>query len=112
MVRNYVRKTDRGTYPKEKLLEAVERVKNGDLSAYRASIEYGIPRATIVARVYDRYGLKSNSLGRGTFLPEAIEEKLAKHLHVMEKYGFGLTRVEIMELVGHYIAKNQIDNPF
>ncbi|KAJ8720640.1 hypothetical protein PYW08_006105 [Mythimna loreyi] len=55
MVRNYVRKTDRAaTYTREQLLEAVEKVKNGELKAYRAAIAYKIPQPTIVARVYER----------------------------------------------------------
>lgn len=113
MVRNYVRKTDRATaYSREQLMEAVDKVKNGELTAYRAAIEYKIPRPTIVARVYERYGLKSNSLGRSTVIPEDIEKKLAQNLHEMEKYGFGLSRIEIMELVGDYVTKNIIKNPF
>ncbi|CAG4965383.1 unnamed protein product [Colias eurytheme] len=113
MVRNYVRKTDRAaTYTREQLLQAVEKVKNGELTAYRAAIAYKIPRPTIVARVYDKYGLKSKSLGRSTVIPEEIEKKLAINLHEMEKYGFGLSRTEIMELVGDYVTKNMIKNPF
>lgn len=42
MPRAYVRKTDRSSYPKEKLLEVVTAVKNGALSGYEASKHYGI----------------------------------------------------------------------
>lgn len=43
MVRNYVRKTDRAaSYSREQLVEAVEKVKNGELFAYRASLAYKI----------------------------------------------------------------------
>lgn len=113
MVRNYVRTTNRAaTYTREQLLEAVDKVKNGELTAYRAAIAYQIPRPTIVARVYEKYGLKSKSLGRNTAIPEETENKLAENLHVMEKYGFGLTRTEIMEVVGDYVTKNNIETPF
>lgn len=52
------------------------------------------------------------SLGRSTVIPEEIEKQIAKNLHEMEKYGFGLSRTEIMELVGDYVTKNMIKNPF
>lgn len=51
MPRNYIRKTDIASYPKEKLLEAVKAVKNGSMSGYEASKHYKIPRSTIINRV-------------------------------------------------------------
>lgn len=112
MPRTYVRKTYRSSYPKEKLLEAVRAVKSGALSGYEASKYYGIPRATIINRVYERKGMKSNTLGRATVLSRDVEENLVKNLHAMEKYGFGLTRKELMETVGLYVTVKGVDNPF
>lgn len=112
MPRAYERKTDRSSYPKEKLLEAVRAVKSGALSGYAASIHYGIPRATIINRVYERKGMKSNTLGRPTILTQDVEENLVKNLHVLEKYGFGLTRKKLMETVGLYVATKDVKNPF
>lgn len=51
MPRNYVRKTNNGSYPLEKLLEAVKAVKSGKMSGYEAHKHYGIPRSTIINRV-------------------------------------------------------------
>lgn len=113
MVRNYVRKTDRASkYTREDLLEAIERIKSGELSSYRAAIIYKIPRPTIVGRLYFKYGEKSDTLGRSPAIPIEIETKLAQHLHQMEKHGFGLSRTEIMELVGQCVTKNDRNNPF
>ncbi|CAK1603400.1 unnamed protein product [Parnassius mnemosyne] len=112
MPRKYIRKSDRSRYDYDKLTEAVNAVKNGTISAYTASKQYNIPRTTIVNRVYDRKGLKSKTLGRCTALPRDVEETLAENLHVMEKSGFGLTRKEVIELVGQYVVKNNIKTPF
>ncbi|RVE39998.1 hypothetical protein evm_015352 [Chilo suppressalis] len=112
MPRNYVRKTDNASYPLEKLLEAVKAVKSGRLSGYEASKHYGIPRSTIINRVYDRKGLKSSTLGRATVLSREVEEDFVKKLRVMEKYGFGLTRKELLETVGQYVSVNLVKNPF
>jgi len=44
MVRNYVRKSDRGaTYSKENLLYAVEQIKSGSITVNAAFEKYAIP---------------------------------------------------------------------
>ncbi|KOB71361.1 Uncharacterized protein OBRU01_13858 [Operophtera brumata] len=109
--RNNVRKTNIASYPRENLLESVRAVKTGKLSGYEASKHYGIPRPTIINRVYDRKNLKSNTLGRATILSREVED-LVKNLRDMEKHRFGLTRKEILETVGLYVSENDIKNPF
>lgn len=47
MGRKYKKKTDRASYSKETLDVAVHKVKNGELSGYRASKMYNSPRMTI-----------------------------------------------------------------
>lgn len=79
MVSNFRRKTDKASYSKETLREAVRLVKNGSLSGYKAAQIYKIPRMT---------------------------------LHVMEKYGLGLTKSEVQELVADFVRKNNISVPF
>ncbi|KAL0861585.1 hypothetical protein ABMA27_009084 [Loxostege sticticalis] len=101
MVSNYKRKTDRGSYSKDKLKEAVQAVKNGNLSGYKASQLYKIPRMTILDHVNNRR-TKSNTLGRNTALTLEAEAKLANSLKLMEKHGFGLSRQELLETVGEY----------
>ncbi|KAL0829661.1 hypothetical protein ABMA28_003167 [Loxostege sticticalis] len=101
MVSNYKRKTDRGSYYKDKLKEAVQAVKNGNLSGYKASQLYKIPRMTILDHVNNRR-TKSNTLGRNTALTLEAEAKLANSLKLMEKHGFGLSRQELLETVGEY----------
>lgn len=111
MVSNYKRKTKRGSYSKEKLDEAVRAVKYGNLSGYKASQVYQIPRMTIMDRVNNRR-TKSNSLGRNTALIPEVEEKLANCLRLMERYGFGLSRKEVLEMVGEYVQQNNISTSF
>ncbi|KAL0833065.1 hypothetical protein ABMA28_001177 [Loxostege sticticalis] len=111
MVRHYKRKTDKASYSKEKLKDAVRAVRNGDLSGYRAAQIYNIPRMTIMDHVHNKR-MKSSTLGRCTALSPEIEKKLASYLHTMERYGFGLSRQEVLEVVGHYVTKNGIPTPF
>lgn len=111
MVSNYKRKTNKGSYSKEKLQEAVRAVQNGNLSGYKAAQIYKIPRMTIMDHVNHKR-FKSKTLGRSTALDSEVEAKLANCIHVMEKYGFGLTKKELLELVGDYVNRNDLSTPF
>lgn len=72
MVRNYVRKSHRGAgYSQETLKIAVDLVKTGLLTSYRASKIYKIPKNTLADHVKGRRGKLSSSYGRRTeFTPE------------------------------------------
>lgn len=43
-----------------------------------------------------------------------VEINLASRLHTMETYGFGLTRAEVLDMVGEYIKiyENNIPSSF
>lgn len=113
MVRNYIRKSNRGqSYAQQDLEQAVDKVKSGQLTAYRASIIYKIPKNTIRDHVIGRRGRKSSSYGRPTCLALDEEKILADAICVMEKWGFGLSRKEILEIVGVYVKSNDIKTNF
>lgn len=107
----YKRKTKRASYSKEALRDAVREVESGRMSGYGASKTYQIPRMTIMDHV-NRKRVTSTTLGRSTALSQEIEYKLATSLHTMEKYGFGLSRKEVLEMVGDYVNKNKLITPF
>ncbi|KAK9692951.1 CENP-B N-terminal DNA-binding domain [Popillia japonica] len=92
MVGNYVRKSNREAgYSKETLTIAVELVKSGSLTSYRASKIYKIPKTTLAGHVKGRRGKLSSSYGRRTdFTPEE-ETSQADCIRCLEKWGFGLS---------------------
>ncbi|KAL4718337.1 hypothetical protein ACJJTC_012979, partial [Scirpophaga incertulas] len=51
IMRNYKRKTSKGSYDKNDLREAILSVRNGRLSGYKAAQLYKIPRMTIMDHV-------------------------------------------------------------
>lgn len=113
MVRVYKRKSQRGTsYTKTVLERAIEEVNNGVMTAYAASKKYNIPQMTISYHRRGLRGKKSRTMGRSTVIPFAEEEKLAQGLITMEKWGWGLNRVEILDLVQDYVARNGLRTPF
>lgn len=112
MVRNYKRKTTKGSYPKETLEQAIEEIKAGSKTAYNASKTYHIPLNTIIDHLKGRRGKKSKSFGRSTVLSTDYEKRLVEGLLKMEKYGFGLSRKEVLELVGQFVNSNNLQTPF
>jgi hypothetical protein len=59
-----------------------------------------------------RHEIKSKLFGRCTANPIEDEKRFAEDLLKMEKYGFGLSRKKVLELVGQYVNTNKIKTPF
>lgn len=113
MVRNYIRKTKRADqYTPEILANALEEIKNGTSTIYRAHKRYGIPKTTLFYHLKGIRGKKSNSQGRAPAISLEDETKLANALKTMEKWGFGITRKEVLGIVREYITTNFIKTPF
>ena len=111
MVRTYKRKTLPPSYSKEDLNTAMESVKSGRMTIYRAAKLYKIPKATLFKHVKGSRGVKSQTLGRPTALPFHEEKKIADSLKLMEKLGYGLSKTEILETIGRYVNENKIHKP-
>lgn len=112
MARNPKRKKEPPSYNKDMLKFAVEEVKSGRVSLKRASKMYSIPRTTLRDRINGRRGVKSAGGGRPFALSQEDELRLANSLKIMDKWGFGLSRKEVMELVQDFVTKNKIKTPF
>lgn len=113
MVRVYKRRTNRGqAYTKTVLERAIEDINNGLISAYAASKKYNIPQMTLSYHRRGLRGKKSKTMGRSTAIPFEEEEKLAQGLITMEKWGWGLSRRDVLTVVQEYINKNGLRTSF
>lgn len=113
MVRNYKRKTNRGaSYTKEQFASAIDDIQRGICTIHQASAKYEIPYSTLQKHIKGSRGVKSVSQGRSTIIPFEKEQQLANGLKTLEKWGWGLSRKEVLELVGSYTRRNNIPNPF
>lgn len=109
MVRNYVKKKEtRSKYSEERLSRAIEEIRAGRLTIHKASTLYGIPFSTLYCRIKGTRGVIKKSKGRRTALDKNIENMLATSIKTLAKWGFGLSRKEILELVGQFVTKNDV----
>lgn len=112
MVRTYVRKKPPVKYSKETLKTAIEAVKNHEVTLYRASKTYNIPKATLFKHVKGQRGVKSSTMGRPTTIPYEEERNIAESIKLMEKWGFGLSKKELLSLIARYVKEKNIPNSF
>jgi transposase-like protein len=88
-------------YPQEKVVQAIQAVKQKTMSLGEASKHYGIPKTTI----YDR--MKSSKeqlqLGRPTELTKDEETIIVQRLKVMGMWGFPLTAHDLRYLIKSYL---------
>ncbi|XP_028138848.1 uncharacterized protein LOC114333194 [Diabrotica virgifera virgifera] len=113
MVRIYQRKTERATsYNKEQLQQALEDVRPGKTILHTASRNCAIPKTTMHNHLTGVRGKKNDSLGRGPVIHVEHERKLAEGLKTLKKWGFGLSKREVLLIVSDFVTQNNIRTPF
>ncbi|KAJ8936415.1 hypothetical protein NQ318_014852 [Aromia moschata] len=112
MVRKYMRKKAAPAYSKNELKEAVQAVQSGMVTLYRAALLYKIPKATLFTHVRGKRGVKSNTGGRTTALSHDVEQRIADCIKTLEKWGMGLSKKEVLQLIGRYVNENNLVTPF
>lgn len=103
MPTNYVPKPK--TYSEIKLQEAIKNMQIGEISIRDAEAKYKIDKSLLWRRIHN---LNTSKRGRKTVLSKE-EEDLADKIKTMAKWGWALTRREI---VCTYIIQNNIKNNF
>lgn len=112
MPRNYKRKTTRMTQSPEILDPIIDKIKRGILSIRKASMEYKIPFSTLQSYISGRRKYQNATGGRKPVLTLEEEKQLADYLKTLEKWGFGLSRTEVLDCVQDYVTQNNIKNNF
>jgi hypothetical protein len=89
------------SYTKEDFDEAMEAVKGG-LSVRKASLMYGVPRATMQDRISE---LHSSRQGRPPVLTPEEEEMIVERLKIMADWGFPFNTENLCHFVKQYLDK-------
>lgn len=116
MVRNYIRKTERGKWDPEKMELACKAVNENNMSLRKAGISYDVPKEALYRRVNREANKKlpyHSVLGRffTTFTP-ALEAELENYIVQMDESCYGLTIIDIQRVVYQFAIRNNIPNSF
>ncbi|CAH2109223.1 unnamed protein product [Euphydryas editha] len=110
----YIRKTNRGSYSKETLSEAVREVQSGRMSGYAASQKYGVPRMTIMDHVNRKRGI-SKTLGLIQLYHQISNVTLQRHFIRWRNMALALVEKKSCRcgsvFVGDYVKKNKLITP-
>jgi hypothetical protein len=75
------------------------------MTLYRAARLHKIPKATLFKHVKGMRGVKAKRC------VDQLLSKIAVCLKLMEKWGFGLPRKEVLGSIGRYVNENKIPTP-
>lgn len=111
MPRHYKRKTEKASWRKEHLQEALRAIQNG-VSVRQAAVRFGVPRSTIQDRIKNDAVNSGPSLGRKPVFSKEAENELADQVKKLAKHFYGLTPIEVRRCAYAYAKSNNINVPF
>jgi hypothetical protein len=123
MVRNYQRKTDRGKWSEEKMMQAVLEVTNNRMGSKRAAESFGVPQTTLERKVKKFKGENLDEIPTGYKFKEKLgpistifsieeEKELVEYIKLMENRLFGLSTNELRKLAYQLAQKNNKKHSF
>lgn len=110
MVRNYKKKSSRGSWSAENMKHAIDAVLSKSAGYRKAALLHGVPQTTLerhVAKI--KKGELSLDSAPGNFKPvftKQEEEELVGYVKDMEKRLFGLTTIVLRKLAYELAEKN------
>ena len=102
MVCNYKKKTAGAQWTEDDM-------KNAKLTVYAASKKYHIPRETLRRHVNTPSVLV---VGRPPVLTATQEAEIVETCQIFSEWGFGLTKSDIVNVIGDYFRHTKHPNPF
>lgn len=116
MPRKYTPKKNKKKWTAENMTSALNKISLQKMPIAQAAREFGIPRATLLLKAKGWKNRPSTEnvqkVGRKTVLGDEIEKNLVRVISALNKWGFGLSKSEILDLVQAYVLKNNIKTPF
>lgn len=91
------RSSKRKQWTNEQMLEAIEAVRSGTMSTYKAAETYGVPRSSLNDRIQGRV-VHGTLPGPKPYLCEDEEKELSSYLISAADVGLGKTRSEVLRI--------------
>jgi hypothetical protein len=117
MVRTYRRKKPARDTTND-IEAALDAIRSGQCNVLQASRNFMIPRSTLTLHLKGWSGKKcrnppvKKSAGPPTAFSPAEEERMAMCVRVMGRWGFGISRLELLDVVQEYVLMNKMSTRF
>ena len=111
-MRNYQKKGN--SYTNEELQKAIQDVERNERSVRQAAKDLGISHDTLRRKIIANVDAENveDMRGKKTVLTMEEEAKLADYLRTLAKWGFGLTKEELLCVVSDYCHRTNTSNRF
>ena len=86
---------------------AIDAVKSGQISQYRAAKMYNIPTSTLNDRITEN--VTKHGAGRPCRLSDEEEREIVETCLIFGDWGYGIGKKEVLGVVGDYCKSNKID---
>eukprot|EP00102_Acyrthosiphon_pisum_P025390 XP_016662600.1 PREDICTED: uncharacterized protein LOC107884617 [Acyrthosiphon pisum] len=111
MPRTYKRKTTKGNWVPETLVEAVTSIRTNMMSIRKAAKTYNIPFSTLQDRLKTN-NFKPAALGRPSIFTSQQESEMAKHIINLANLFYGLTPLQLRTVAFEFAENNKIKHNF
>lgn len=111
MVRTYVRKSSNKSWSQEKMNEAVQKVRSGEMTLRRAADFYEVPYTTLQRRVAFTGSVIKHPGGQPV-MDIAAEIKLADRLIYLANRGFGITPKNVRKYAFEFAVRHNLKHNF
>jgi len=108
---SYKRKSEKGNWSSELLMEAMSCVKNKIMSIRKAALHYNIPYSTLQERLKTD-NIRPAILGRPSIFTPDVESEMSKHLLNLSNLFYGLSPIQLRSAAYEYAKKSNIKHPF
>lgn len=98
-------------YDRKKIYDALQAIKDENVSIREASRKYGVPRGTLQDRLHGRVP-ENCKMGRDSALSKAEEEALVQWLTDLAKCGFARKRDDLLNTVQNIMKAEKRPNKF
>lgn len=117
MVRTYKRISDQQNWDSTSMERAIEAVRSGKLGFLKASLEYNVPKTTLLRRVKGKNSELSSSgkrkLGRfRVVFTDEQEDEIVQHVLRLEERFYGMTSIDLRRMAYDLAEKNNINHKF
>ncbi|XP_022163930.1 uncharacterized protein LOC111029276 [Myzus persicae] len=111
MPRTYIRKTTKGSWNTEDLVQAINVVANKEMSMRKAAKKFNIPYSTLQERI-NHSNYQPPRLGCMSVFSSSNEQEIADHVIKLANLFYGLTPLQLRAAAYTFAVKNNIKNKF